>query len=461
MDPPSEMTTPFVKPSGLQVDFDKNITRLYEAITASNWDEAIKAATTKPKEARTWVVRHYDEEYSEETEQEIMWRFLPIHSACARQPPANLIKALLHAYPDGAKCVDDQGMYALHYACGNQASREVIRMLLMSFPDAAKLKDPRGMLPIHYLACWGPSSISVVDMVLVANRDVANSKDEDGNTPVDLAHEGEYPEREAVVGALKRWLVNSSVATGARSKSKPSPLAANNSSDEKKEQEPRSPSKPKKNATPKNATSPQHSVGRLRQEVVTLKKSQQTLDSSWEGRLSAQDKSYKQQLKEMEQRFDDLRAESRDGHRQIAELESELQEKDTALASATETIKEKDNFMERAYDERDGLRQTLADLTESHDKFKRRSEMLGDRLGSLNASLYSMMDQQNIVLDAMSAREEQWAGLSDLRREKMRELVALEEQETSEEFELKSCLLKQTKEMEAIQAVIAAVRTQG
>jgi chromosome segregation ATPase len=163
----------------------------------------------------------------------------------------------------------------------------------------------------------------------------------------------------------------------------------------------------------------------------------------------------------MEQRFDDLRAESRDGHRQIAELESELQEKDTALASATETIKEKIDAMEKAYDERDGLRETLADLTEQHDKFKRKSEILGDRLGSLNASLYSMMDQQNIVLDAMSAREEQWAGLSDLRREKMRELVALEEQETSEEFELKSCLLKQTKEMEAIQAVIAAVRTQG
>jgi len=122
-----------------------------------------------------------------------MWRFLPIHSACARKPPAELIAALLKAYPDGAKCVDDQGMYPLHYACGNQASREVVRQLIMAYPEAAKKADPRGMLPIHYVACWGPSSTAVIDMILVANRDVATAQDEDGNTPMDLALEADYP----------------------------------------------------------------------------------------------------------------------------------------------------------------------------------------------------------------------------------------------------------------------------
>ena len=79
-----------------------------------------------PDQAATWVVRHYepDEEDGEDEELEIMWRFLPLHSACARQPPASVVTALLCAYPDGAKCQDDQGMYALHYACGNQASRD-------------------------------------------------------------------------------------------------------------------------------------------------------------------------------------------------------------------------------------------------------------------------------------------------------------------------------------------------
>jgi hypothetical protein len=43
-------------------------------------------------------------------------------------------------------------------------------------------------------------------MVLVANRDVGKSRDNDGNTPLDLAMEGDCPERNAVVTTLKRWL---------------------------------------------------------------------------------------------------------------------------------------------------------------------------------------------------------------------------------------------------------------
>jgi biopolymer transport protein ExbB/TolQ len=194
-----------VEPSSLEVDYDVNITPLYQAICNCDWDLAVQHVKTHPHEARTWVVRHYEGE-----EKEIMWRFLPIHSACARDPPANVISALLKAYPEGSACVDDQGMYALHYACGNQASREVIRLLLVANSMAAKCADPRGMLPIHYLACWGPSSVSIIDMVMVANRDVGKAQDYDGNTPLDLAMEGDYPERNAVVSVLKRWLEKSS-----------------------------------------------------------------------------------------------------------------------------------------------------------------------------------------------------------------------------------------------------------
>lgn len=463
MDPPSEMVAPYVVPSGLEVDFDKNITRLYKAITSTNWTDAVAAVESKPEEAKTWVVRHYDDEEHEGGEPEIMWRFLPIHSACARQPPASVISALLNAYPDGAKCVDDQGMYALHYACGNQASREVIRMLLMNFPDAAKLRDPRGMLPIHYLACWGPSSISVVDMVLVANRDVANARDEDGNTPLNLAMEGEYSERDAVVAALKRWLDNGSAkrAAGtppAAAVTAPTPAPAKKiiqvetSSDEKKEDD--------ANSIPSmslNAASA-HTIGRLRQELSSLRQAQKQSDDIWEGKMHAQNQGHRTRIAELEKKVKMLEVEVSGGVNQVRQLEIQLQRKDEDLQKAMETIKMKDAVIENAYDERDGLRQTLADLTEQHDRFKKKSEILGDRLGSLNASLYTMMEQQHVVLGAMRAREEQWLALCDLRREKMRELVDLEEQETSEEVELKSCLMKQTKEMEAIQAVIAAVR---
>lgn len=493
VDPPSEMSAPLVKPSGLQVDFDKDVTRLYQAITNSDWKDAIAAVNAKPEEAKTWVVRHYDDEEAEGQEQEIMWRFLPIHSACARQPSGEVIKALIQAYPDGAKCVDDQGMYALHYACGNQASREVIRMLLMSFPDAAKLKDPRGMLPIHYLSCWGPSSISVIDMVLVANRDVAHTTDEDGNTPLDLAMEGEYPERDAVIAALKRWLENTakspssantsnavatkgaptSASRSAMSGTSSNPIVTSPVSDEKKEQE------ADVVARSLGEMASQDTVNRLRQEIVELKKSQETLTNNYEARMKAleityetrmdtAEASYQDRIKSQESEIDtlkdrvkELEAQAQQDKNRIAEIETEALGKSQQLDKSFEVVSLKEDELRNAHEERDGLRQTLADLTEQHDRFKIRSEVLSDRLGSLNASLYSMMEQQNIVLDAMKAREEQWATLQEVRRQKMRELLELEEQEQSDEVDMKVCLLKQTKEMEAIQAVIAAVRTTG
>lgn len=412
-----------VVPSTFQVDYDKNITDLYKAITQQDWNAAIHAVKQNPDEAKTWVVRHYeDNNNGGGGEKEIMWRFLPIHSACARQPPASVINALLEAYPDGAKCIDDQGMYSLHYACGNQATREIIRLLLMAYPDAAKKKDPRGMLPIHYIACWGPSSISVVDMVLVANRDVANARDEDGNTALDLAKDGEYPERDAVVAALGRWLDNNNNnnAGSTRSAMKSNPYG---STEEKKEDG----------------------------EYMYSMMSRGTTTANTSSSTQYHHNHYLDKITQLEERINDLENESKNDKYMINDLRSQLKRKDNDMDASSVQYG-------HACNERDGLRRTLADLTEQHDKFKKRSEILGDRLGSMNASLLTMMEQQDVVLSAMKAREEQWQALSDLRREKLKELVSLEEQETVEEVELRSCLMKQTKEMEAIKAVIAAVR---
>ena len=66
-----------VTPSTLEVDYDKNLTDLYQAITDQNWDRAAKVCKANPTQAATWVVRHYEDEESEE-EPEIMWRFLPL-----------------------------------------------------------------------------------------------------------------------------------------------------------------------------------------------------------------------------------------------------------------------------------------------------------------------------------------------------------------------------------------------
>jgi len=182
----------------LEVDFDRNVTRLYESISASHWDDALEDIRDHSEESKTWVVRYHDDG-------QIMWRFLPLHSACARQPPENIVNALLSSYRHGPQCVDDQGMLPLHYACGNQASVDVIRLLLLAYPDGANVADPNGMYPLHYVAQWGPNSIEVIDVMLYANRNALKSRDADGHTPLDLAHEGEYDEADDVVQLLQKY----------------------------------------------------------------------------------------------------------------------------------------------------------------------------------------------------------------------------------------------------------------
>ena len=171
-------------PASRTVDYDENVTSLYEAIGNSDWDAATHLSS-QSNEASTWVVRYKRDSYGNKSG--VLWRFLPIHSACALNPPVDFLRALVKAYPDGPRTVDDQGMHPLHYACGARASREVIYLLLMSFPQAAMRSDPNGMLPLHYLAQWGPSNMGVLDMLLVATGRMCNASDKDGNSPYNLA----------------------------------------------------------------------------------------------------------------------------------------------------------------------------------------------------------------------------------------------------------------------------------
>ena len=81
----------------------------------------------------------------------------------------------------------------------------MIRILLEQNPDAAQATDPNSMLPIHFLARWGPSSLGVVDMLLLSNPHVLTAEaEEEGLTPLDMAKEGEYLEKDEVVDALSR-----------------------------------------------------------------------------------------------------------------------------------------------------------------------------------------------------------------------------------------------------------------
>ena len=420
-----------------EVDYDKNITKLYEAITSCDWDVAIDAVHKNPREARTWVVRHYEDS------DEIMWRFLPLHSACARQPPASVISALLKAYPEGAKSVDDQGMFALHYACGNQASREVVRLLLVANPQAAKIADPRGMLPIHYLACWGPSSVSIIDMVLVANRDVGNAMDADGNTAMGLAKDAEYPERDAVVAALKRWFEKGKTEPESSSYSVPA-LVKSTSGESTGRDSPLT-------------------VGRLRQEVTKLKLEQKKREVHLETKMTQSVSSLKSQTYDLEKQVSSANAALKEAHESLKSLETSLSRKERECAEKDELLEE---LTAKLYDlerERDDLRQTLAEVSSSTEVYKRKADNFNDRIGSLAVSLSSMMDQQADLMKSVRDREGRVAEEAMVRRSKLEALIEMEDRLIDEvkfdnEGNVAQGFQRQAKEMDAIAAVIAAIR---
>jgi len=457
-----------ISTSTLEVDYDTNITDLYQAITSCDWDGAIDAATKHPEQARTWVVRHYEDSETT-TSSEVMWRFLPIHSASARQPPREVLSALLKAYPDGAKCVDDQGMYALHYACGNQAHRDVVRMLLVAYPEAASMQDPNGMLPLHYLACWGPSESSILDMVLAAYRQAGNARDADGNTPLDLAMDGDYEERDQVVTILKKWQSRSSSSSHSHASHESSrqPSVSTHLTDnkfpakEKREDDSfnaREVKSQQSMASNSGSPSTPFLVGRLKDEIAVLK--ERLKESKWE--LSEKknmetESTLKQRVASLEKKVSRQQDELELTREELDEVQIELETKDEALKKMTSELEETKIKLKEALEERAGLRITLTDLMDKHDSSKKQTHFMNDRLGSLSASLSSMMDQHKTVLKAMRDREETWKK-SALDRQKQLEVLMSIETEIETDQSLEAALNKTNKEMEAISAVIAAAR---
>ena len=502
-------------PSTLEVDFDKNLTELYRAITDQDWDTAVRVCKQDPDQAATWVVRHYEPEEDDEAEEEeleIMWRFLPLHSACARQPPAAVVTALLRAYPDGAKCQDDQGMYALHYACGNQASRDIVRLLLVSFPEAAQMVDPRGMLPIHYLACWGPSSVAVVDMLLVANRNVAQVRDMDGNTPMDLACEGEYPEREAVMTALRKWINNgntnestaTSVKSGTRSmstkrssqtkvsgrtagtktttRSRKSSTSRSRSIQRKGSEDsynshrtsPTAYGEEKKEQDPINVevldphrvvatevADMARSVGSLKPAVSPdeVKRLQEEIRSLKSERIGMAKRLADTSTKLVE--LDEANKKIAEQDKLIEQLKEELEEASRGSYSDNKYTKELDETKTKLKDARDelkGLRLTLTDMMDQHQNQKKKSGDVNERLASLVYNLESMMDRQSSLEKSVKERREKRKQALNERKEALKKLLDMDDESEDDDSSLESRFKKQTKEMEAIAAVINAAR---
>jgi len=184
-----------------EVEYELNSTDLYECICDLDWDSTLHIIATNPVEAKIWVIKRESQEVEEG---ETPGRFLPLHSACSRNPPRSVISALIDVYPEGCNTRDDDGMYPIHYATANQASYNVINLLLQTCPEANFFRiESQGSLPIHLAAQWGVSSLDVLDILLENCYSLSCAKDNEGKTPLEVALASDYDGKELLVERLR------------------------------------------------------------------------------------------------------------------------------------------------------------------------------------------------------------------------------------------------------------------
>jgi hypothetical protein len=394
----------------LEVDYDNKVTDLYRFISNSQWEDAYHAIQQNPIEAKTWVVR-----YNEDDKKGVMWRFLPIHSACARQPPEYIVRALINAYPTGTELCDDQGKYALHYAAANQASPAVIQLLTDAYPNAATTSDPEGKLPLHWMAIEGPLEVKAVQILTFATKKLVDIMDDDGYTPLDYAQTGTYMYRQETIAVLKGKNPFSTSKTHTPQTSKPvfefsegltniqtTPL---NSS-----------ARSVVTTATRGEASVNKSVAKFKKQIVKLKAEIAYHQAEYEEKLVSEQEEHEEAIENLENEIDKTIEE-------IEKVKIDIRNKAQYIESTEKRI----SASSKEYEHFNELNMKLQnELSRAQDDFKlEKSKVDGFqmRIKSLMTMMSSLISSQEKIAASLLSLEEDNRKASEARRLKLQELM--------------------------------------
>jgi hypothetical protein len=134
----------------------------------------------------------------------------PLHYACERKPPVEVVQALLEANPEAvSQRMMPGGCLPLHIACTWHCSTTVISALLSADPTTAKVVDELGNRPLH-AACFSGAIYPVIQDLLSAYPKATLSRNNQGSQPIDICRRLRHPNRRAVMQALldkKEWIL--------------------------------------------------------------------------------------------------------------------------------------------------------------------------------------------------------------------------------------------------------------
>lgn len=431
----------------LEVDYDNNVTDLYRFISNLQWEEALRAIRKNPIEARTWVVRYHEDE-----DKGMMWRFLPIHSAAARQPPEAIIVALIEAYPEGVKSCDDQGKYALHYAAGNQASSGVIRALLDAYPKAATISDPEGKLPLHWMAISGPFEPSAIEALVYATHRLSNIVDDEGWAPLDYVKESEYPYKRDMIAMLenrslpKQALSRIYVPSVSSNLSSPAFIMDSHhglgeteiqqrssklsASDEKGYAVVSSNQSVRSINTSMTKSSANKTVVRLNAQIAKMKAEAAFTEAEYEERLANQREEHNEAMKALEESINQTIEKTNRTKQDLASKEKFIAYKQGRIVSC-------ENELLHYNQQNSRLAEEVTQLQDILQQEKNIMEGNKIKILSLKIKLKEMVEEQFNISKSLETIEEDAKKASESRREKLQALVDEEVHESRELIRLK------------------------
>ena len=129
-------------------------------------------------------------------------KMTPLHYACERKPPLEVVNALIEANPEAVSTrMMPGGTLPLHVACTWHSSPAVVSALLAAEPSTAKVVDELGNRPLH-AACFSGTAISIVHDLLATYPKAVLSRNNQGSQSIDICRRLKHPNRRAVMTTL-------------------------------------------------------------------------------------------------------------------------------------------------------------------------------------------------------------------------------------------------------------------
>ena len=112
--------------------------------------------------------------------------FTPLHYACERRPPVEVVQALIAAQPEAVTArLRPGGALPLHVACTWHASDGVVRVLTQAESAACRIPDELGNIPLH-CAVFSGADMLVLEILLRIYPKAALVRNHQGSLAEDI-----------------------------------------------------------------------------------------------------------------------------------------------------------------------------------------------------------------------------------------------------------------------------------